>query len=328
MVESPTRLSCLRPVTGAVVHASVANMMRMSFTSGIWTRTRPSAAVKSGGRLLVAQSCDRIEAGRPARRIEPEEDSHDRRDKRRDGEGVRRNRHRPSQDVAQDDACACAEQEPEHAAEEGQHHRLAEELHLYRALRGADGEPDPDLASALGHGDEHHVHDAYPADDQRNGCDADEQHLEGVAGLDLGLDDFVGPANVEVVFLTRLDVVPLAQERGDLVDGWIHGLLRNCGAEDVVQPGRVSPTQLHLVVQGRIRVSSWSDPDALGPLRKSTPTTWKSCSLIRITCPTGSSSPKSCSRTVSPISTRLRAEITSFSRKCAPDETSHCLMSK
>src|SRR6202022_4290294 len=111
---------------------------------------------------FVTQGREGIETGGTARRVEPKENPDYCRDERRGRDRVGRNRHRPSQDTAEDEAGADTEDHPKNAAEQGQHLRL---------------------------------------------------------------DDLVRAANVEVVLLPRLDMMPLAQERGDLIDGGVHRLL-------------------------------------------------------------------------------------------------------
>ena len=83
---------------------------------------------------------------------------------------------------------------------------------------GADGHPQADLAVPLGHRHEHDVHDADAADDQRDQGHAHQQARHEADRRAQGLDDLGHVADVEVVRLARADVVPLAQQLGDLRD--------------------------------------------------------------------------------------------------------------
>ena len=77
-------------------------------------------------------------------------------------------------DDADEDAAAAADQREQHG--------LEQELGEDRRLGCADGLADPDLAGALGDGDEHDVHHADPADEQRDRRDRAEQRREGARG--------------------------------------------------------------------------------------------------------------------------------------------------
>ena len=50
---------------------------------------------------------------------------------------------------------------------------FAEKLQLDRLFGRSHRHANSDLARALGHRNQHHVHDADSTDDQRNGCDRD-----------------------------------------------------------------------------------------------------------------------------------------------------------
>jgi hypothetical protein len=78
----------------------------------------------------------------------------------------------------------------------------------------ADGEADADLAGALGDGDEHDVHDADAADDERNASDGAEQDGHGLGGGGGGLGEFLLVADGEVGLLA---VAALLQEVGDIL---------------------------------------------------------------------------------------------------------------
>ena len=68
----------------------------------------------------------------------------------------------------------------EHAAADREQHGLDEELAEDVGAPRAERLADADLARPLGDGDEHDVHDADPADEQRDRGDGGEQHREDV----------------------------------------------------------------------------------------------------------------------------------------------------
>ncbi len=80
-------------------------------------------------------------------------------------------------------------------------------------------------------------------------------------------------------------------------------------------PGSLPSTFCLAVLSGIRIVSSWSWPQVVWPLRSSTPMTVNGTFLIRMTCPTGSSSPKRLLATVWPISATLAAPSTSSWRE-------------
>src|SRR6185437_12917551 len=74
-----------------------------------------------------------------------------------------------------------AEDDTDGSAGESHGCGLHEELLEQVGAPGAEGFADPDLAGALGDGDQHDVHDDDAADDQRDGGDGDRNRSE-VAG--------------------------------------------------------------------------------------------------------------------------------------------------
>ncbi len=61
-----------------------------------------------------------------------------------------------------------AEHDADDAADDGERHRLYHELPADVALLGSYRLAQADFARALGHGREHHVHDADAADQKRD----------------------------------------------------------------------------------------------------------------------------------------------------------------
>ena len=114
---------------------------------------------------------------------------------------------------------AAAQQDAQRPADQAQHDRLDEELAQDVVAAGADGHAQADLAGPLGDGDEHDVHDAHPADHQRDHGHGQQQDAHQLRGRAQRLGDFAHVADVEIVGLVLLDAVPLVQQGGDLLDG-------------------------------------------------------------------------------------------------------------
>ncbi len=104
---------------------------------------------------------------------------------------------------------------PINAADRREHDRFGKELPQNRRGARADRHAQADLARALGDRDEHDVHDADAADDQRNGRDAGEQQLHDRAGLRSGLRDRLQVAHLKVVGLRRNDAMALLEQLRD-----------------------------------------------------------------------------------------------------------------
>src|ERR1700730_238655 len=120
------------------------------------------------GESLVAQGFDRTEPCRAVCGIETEEetdtdgDAERHEDRRCGDDGCGQRRYHQWQDPCE----AEADQDPERAAQAREEHRLDQELQQDVLTTGADRLADADLASPLGDGDEHDVHDSDAADDQ------------------------------------------------------------------------------------------------------------------------------------------------------------------
>ena len=79
-----------------------------------------------------------------------------------------------------------AHEDSDGAADEAQHNRLDEKLPEDMIASGADGHAKPDFAGPLGHRDQHDVHDAHAADDQRDRATANSRSL-----IDFVVDDIM-----------------------------------------------------------------------------------------------------------------------------------------
>ncbi len=95
---------------------------------------------------------------------------------------------------------------------------------------------DADLARPLGHRDEHDVHHADAADEQRQEGDADHHHVEAAGDLVVEPEQGLVGHRREVVVLVRAQPAPRAQHGADLVDGGAHllGRARHGVEQDLV----------------------------------------------------------------------------------------------
>ena len=76
---------------------------------------------------------------------------------------------------------------------------------------------DPDLTRPFGYADQHDVHDTDAPNDQRYAGDRAEQSSHDVGRGRCRLGDFLLIAHGEIVIAAGPDVVPLAQQDGDLL---------------------------------------------------------------------------------------------------------------
>jgi len=90
-------------------------------------------------------------------------------------------------------------------------------LHQNVALLGADGLADADLARPLRDRDEHDVHDADPAYQQRDPRDGAQHDVQVGGDLVKDAEDFLLGGDGKVV-LFEVDVVSISQDNGNLVD--------------------------------------------------------------------------------------------------------------
>src|ERR1051326_8855722 len=209
-------------------------------TSGAATSAASSSAAPATNivvRLLIAQRLDRVHQRRLARRVVAEEHADGDGEERREEHALRGELLRPFERPPDEERGDDADDPARRAADEAEQHRLGQELDLDGLLGRADGDAHADLARPLRDGDEHHVHDADPADDERDRGDGDEQQRQRAARFELGLDDVLRIADVEVVVLLGTEMVAVAQQRRGLLPGELDDVGRDGGAEDVVEPG-------------------------------------------------------------------------------------------
>ena len=182
--------------------------------------------------------------------------------------------------------------------------------------RAPDRHAQADLARPLRHRDQHDVHDADAAHEQRDGRDGGQQQGQHLRGRLLRLEHLGEVADPEVVVLVRLQAVALAQELADLVLGLPHHGRRRGPGRRSSPPTAPWPGCRRAPCSSRWRSGSGSrrpgpGPRCSGPCVSSTPTTVNGTFLMRMTWPSGSASPKRFWLTVCPSSATLAAPSTS-----------------
>src|SRR5436190_990286 len=135
------------------------------------TRARARAVARRVGssvtELLVAQRFDWIESGCLAGGIKPEKHPDEGAEHERDQDRIRRDKSGPLGQQGEESCRTGAGGDADQAAQSAEHNGFDEELAQDIAPMRADGEANADFASPLGDADEHDVHDANPADDER-----------------------------------------------------------------------------------------------------------------------------------------------------------------
>ena len=132
----------------------------------------------------------------------------------------------------------------------------------------ADGEADADFARPFGHAHEHDVHDADAADDQRDAGDRAEQQGHDTRSGGGGFGDFLLVAHREIVVAAFADVVPLAQERNDLLLRRARDPARSPTCTFMLRKVVPPVTRFIALVYGMITTSSWSVPCVLNPFER------------------------------------------------------------
>src|ERR1051325_10397145 len=167
--------------------------------------------------LFIPQRLDRMQGGGFAGRIDAKEQPYASRD--RHGSNYRRRVHDgfPTGDRGQNGGRTDADADADETAKKRDDRGLDEELHQDVARRCADSFADADLAGALGDGDQHDVHDADAADDERDARNRAQQPRHGARGLCRGVGDFFLATDGEIVVPTTDDAVTLPEQRGDIV---------------------------------------------------------------------------------------------------------------
>ena len=113
---------------------------------------------------------------------------------------------------------ADAEHDADDAADHAQGHRLDQELKQDVAAAGADRHADADLARPLGDADEHDVHDADAADEQRDAGDATPADMVMILEVAVAMSAIsCWVRTMKSSSCPAADAMALAQQFGDLV---------------------------------------------------------------------------------------------------------------
>src|SRR6266704_2442564 len=197
----------------------------------------PSLWLSESHGLLVSERLDRIEQRRLARRVVSEKNANRNGKERRDDNRFEGHDHRPLQRLANQIGAKNSEHYSGAAANEAQHHGLAQKLQLNGLFRRSDGNTNANLPRAFSHGNQHDIHDANPAHNQRDGSDGNQQNRERLAGFELRLNDVFRVADVEVIVFFRAQMVAVAQERRGFLPRNLHRILGNRRTQNVIEPG-------------------------------------------------------------------------------------------
>ena len=109
----------------------------------------------------------------------------------------------------------------DHATDRTQRYGFDQKLGKNVAAVGADCHSNADLPRALGYADEHDIHNANAAYEQRDGCDRDEQGAHDARSLRRRVGDFLLAANGKIFIFARVNPVALTEQGGDLLlDPW------------------------------------------------------------------------------------------------------------
>ena len=119
---------------------------------------------------------------------------------------------------------AVAESDPEQPPHHGQGHRLGEELPQDVPPPRPQRRAHADLPGALPHRDQHHVHDADPADQEPDGGEQDRDEEEHAGEPLVQVHELRLRGDAEVVRLVGPHAAAAAQQLGDLVAQRLHAL--------------------------------------------------------------------------------------------------------
>src|SRR5574337_739361 len=127
----------------------------------------PRAPAGRGGSILLsAQRLDRIEAGRPERRVETEYEADRAGQSAGQQNAERRDRHPPAGLPADPKRSGDSEKRAHEAASQREPDRLDDKLEDEISLPGANGDMHAELSGSFADRNQHDVHDADPADRQ------------------------------------------------------------------------------------------------------------------------------------------------------------------
>ncbi len=101
---------------------------------------------------------------------------------------------------------------------DAQDHGFGEELQKNMRPSGADRHAQADFPGALGHRHQQDIHDADPANHERDRCNCGQQKRHDATAALGGLGDLAQVADGEVIDIARPDVVPPNEDVRDLAD--------------------------------------------------------------------------------------------------------------
>ena len=177
--------------------------------------------VQSVLNLFIAQRFDRIELRGLVGGIEPEERADAGRREEGQQDGCRDDDRAHVAQLAEQKGAANADCDADQAADDAEQQGLGQELHADVVRRGANRLADADLARPLGDADQHDVHDADAADDQRDACHPGQQRAEGGRGGFACADDVLLGGDGEVQRVES-DIMPLGKQELDLLGDVVH----------------------------------------------------------------------------------------------------------
>ena len=160
--------------------------------------------------LLMMESRDWIKLRCFPCRIESEEHADTHGTERSEEEYFRRDRHGPPKCMSYDERSGYADENPQDTAERTQYNSLSQKLELNRPCLCSDGHAQSYFSGSFCHRDQHDIHDSDPPHKQRDGSDAYQKKGKGPVRCDLGFDHFFRPADVEIIRLTRSDMMSFA----------------------------------------------------------------------------------------------------------------------
>src|SRR5574337_425542 len=177
----------------------------------------PRAPAGRGGSILLsAQRLDRIEAGRPERRVETEYEADRAGQSAGKQNAERRDRHPPAGLPADPKRSDDSEKRANEAASQREPDRLDDELEDEISLPGANGHMHAELSGSFADRNQHDVHDADPADRQGDRGGGNEEPGERARRAGAGAKNLGGGTDGEVVRHVAPESMPMAQQGLDL----------------------------------------------------------------------------------------------------------------
>src|SRR5579864_75809 len=231
----------LRPSAFSASRMMVLKYISLSFLG--WPSRSPDFAKGSDHRMtrspdpsLIPQRLNRVQARRFLRGIKAKENSNCNGHSRGSGDCPGRDQNRPAGRDRQHQRSDQSHKNSYRASDQAHHHGFGQELQLHIGLRGADSQPHADLARAFRNRNQHDVHDAQPADCQRDPGNRGQQQRHHLAGFRSQVGHVGQVAHREVVGLIGANAMPVAQQGLNLLLRGIAGGARLGRGHDKAQP--------------------------------------------------------------------------------------------